>query len=88
MLLLRTEDLDRVLGPAIAELLDLRKPPKLVRATERAASSDRDLYDSVVEKFRLPRSEVDRVYADRVTRHFYPPDAIDRLTERWSRPVL
>jgi hypothetical protein len=88
MLLLRTEDLDRVLGPAIAELLDLQEPPKLVRATERAASSDRDLYDSVVEKFRLPRSEVDRVYADSVTRHFYPPDAIDRFTERWSRPVL
>ncbi len=83
VLLLRMEDFDRVLGPALAEFLDLHEVPKIVPAT----APDCDEYNSVVEKFRLPRAEVERVYADRLTRHFYPAETIERFTERWTRPI-
>jgi hypothetical protein len=87
MLMLRMEDLDQVLGPALAEFFKLPETPDVVRSTDHTASSDRDVYRSVIEKFRLPRSEVERVYSGRFARHFYTPDAIDRFTERWTRPV-
>jgi hypothetical protein len=87
VLLLRMEDLDRVLGPALADFLNLPEPPKVVRANERKATVDGEAYQRVLDQFRLPRAVVDEIYSGRFVRHFYPTELIDQFTERWTRPI-
>ena len=85
VLLLRMEDLDDTLGPALAEFLELPEPPKLIRRNERRRSEDGDAYAEVLERFRLPRETVERIYTSRLPRHFYDDATLRRFTERWSR---
>jgi hypothetical protein len=86
VLLLRTEDLDRTLPGAIAELLSLQAEPAVLRDNERALSTDGEAYAHVQKYLRLPRSVVERIYQGRLTRHFYGKQQIEAFVERWSEP--
>jgi hypothetical protein len=84
VLLLRVEDLDRTLGPALCEFLDLPKEPAIVRSNVRGHSGDAAEYARVLERFRLPREIVDEIYARRLVRHFYTEEMIARFARRWT----
>ncbi|MGH0030088.1 MAG: putative capsular polysaccharide synthesis family protein [Myxococcota bacterium] len=85
VLLLRTEDLDRTLGPALARFLDLPKEPAVVRANERSASPDAAAYAEVRSRLRLHPALVDEIYAQRLPRHFYDAAMLDGFRRRWAR---
>ena len=87
VLLLRTEDLDRTLPAAVAELLGLAEEPALLRDNERVHTPDSETYARVRESFRLPRSVVEGIYQGRLARHFYGKDMIEAFTRRWSAPA-
>lgn len=84
VLLLRMEDLDRTLGPALCEFLDLPKEPALVRSNVRNRTGDAAEYARVLERFRLPRERVEEIYARRLVRHFYSEEMIAEFTRRWA----
>jgi hypothetical protein len=84
VLLLRTEDLDRTLGPALQEFLDLPKPPALVRANQRAQSEQAPAYREVLDRFRLEPAVVEEIYARRLSRHFYPDAMLEAFHRRWT----
>ena len=84
LLLLRMEDLDHTLGPALATFLRLPDTPKTVRANERSRSGDAATYAEVLRRFRLPRARVEALYRTRVPQHFYDADTLRRFVQRWS----
>lgn len=84
VLLLCMEDLDDILGPALAEFLELPEPPKVIRANE-PGSGDGDAHAQLEDRFRLPRDHVEKIYAERLPRHFYDAATLRRFAERWSR---
>ena len=87
LMLLRMEDLDRRLGPALQAFLDLDAAPTVQSANVRLASGARRDYRDVLDGFRLPAALVRRIYAEsRVARHFYGAREIDAFTRRWSEP--
>ena len=85
VLVLRTEDLDHTLGPALMELLDLPKAPAIVRSNLRDRTAHAADYAEVRARFRLPREIVDEIYARRLTQHFYPEAMIVEFKRRWTR---
>lgn len=85
LLVLRTEDLDRTLAPALASFLDLPKEPAVVRANERRATPLAGVYAEVRRKLRLDAALVDRIYAGRMPRHFYDSASLEAFRRRWSR---
>ena len=87
VLLLRTEDLDRTLPAAAAELLGLAEEPALLHDNVRVHTPDGETYTRVRKSFRLPRSVVERIYSGRLARHFYGKDMIEAFIRRWSDPA-
>lgn len=85
VLLLRTEGLDRTLGPALAEFLDLPKEPAVVPSNLREQTPEAADYAEVLARLRLPRPVVDRIYARRLARHFYAPETLEGFARRWCR---
>ena len=83
VLVLRTEDLDRRLGAALQEFYGLGDSPPIVRANVRRDQGRRGDYDQVLEQLRLPLALVRGIYEARYARHFYSPEEIGRMQERW-----
>jgi len=84
VLVLRCEDLDRTLGPALRSFLGLPREPAVVRDNVRAAGPDAAAYAAVRRLLRLDRATCERIYAGRLARHFYPPEQLERFTRRWT----
>lgn len=83
---LRTEDLDRTLAPALRELLGIEVAPRAARANLRSEGAGGDAYDEVLRELRLPRSAVERIYAHRFVRHFYTDAMVEGFAARWCGP--
>lgn len=84
VLVLRMEDLDRSLGPALAEFLGLDGEPKLASGNLRSERAEGSDYRAVLAGFRLPRGVCERIYGHRFSRHFYSDAMLAEFTERWS----
>lgn len=83
-LVLRVEELNRVLTHALASFLEideLRVRPKL--ANVGAGKWYSDVLTQVKSEFRLPRDILERLYATRYAQHFYGAE-IPALMEKWS----
>lgn len=83
LLVLRTEDLDRNLAPALRELIGLELPPAPPRANLRSEGEGGDAYRQVLERLRLPRSVAERIYAHPFVRHFYTDAMVAGFLSRW-----
>ena len=82
VLLLRTEDLDRVGAPALREFLDLREL-HWRQSNIGATKSLGHHYTGVLQRAVFPRAFVDRYYDSPAVRHFYSPIELDRFRSRW-----
>jgi hypothetical protein len=85
LLVLRVEDLPRVLAPALRRLLDL--PPDLPIETPVVNAADPRLapvYAAVRAGLKLPPGLCARIYASRLARHFYTDAEIAAFTDRWT----
>ena len=85
VLVLRTEDLDRTLGPGLHELLGIERRGAVVRTNVRDESASADAYRDVLRRLRLPREVVLRIYAHPFVRHFYPDSMIEAFQRRWTQ---
>jgi hypothetical protein len=83
LLVLRTEDLDRNLAPALREFLGLELPPTASRANARSDGEAGDAYREVLARLRLPRSAAARIYAHPFVRHFYTDAMVAGFLTRW-----
>ncbi|MDH3752620.1 MAG: putative capsular polysaccharide synthesis family protein [Acidimicrobiia bacterium] len=81
-LVLRVEDLDRVAGPAISELVGLTTGPA-EKANRAADKPYRDVHSAVIERIRIPEAYIDRMYSSPYVRHFYAAAELDELRTRW-----
>jgi hypothetical protein len=84
VLLMRTEDLSRVGPPAIADLLGLPAPLKLVDVNVRKDPA----YAWVRDHCRLRRARLEQIYASRFMRHFYSAAEIEAFTCKWAGDAL
>lgn len=84
LLVLRTEDLDRNLAPALREFIGLELPAGAERANIRSEGEAGDAYREVLQRLRLPRSVAERIYAHPFVRHFYPDAMVAGFLARWS----
>jgi len=84
LLLLRTEDMDRVGEGALRDFL---RAPRLAletrnRGVEQAYGA---AYAAFMSKLRLPSSYLDEMYDAPVARHFYSEAERERFRRRWSQ---
>jgi hypothetical protein len=83
LLVLRFEDLDRALQPALRELLGID-----VAAASRANVSSEKSYASAYAEFKkavtFPPDYLDRLYTSDYARHFYSADEIAHFRSLWS----
>jgi hypothetical protein len=85
-LVLRTEDLDRSLAPALRAFLGIEVDDVSgYRSNVRSEGGDAVRYDEVLSGLRLPREVVERIYAHPFMRHFYTEPMIDACVARWSQ---
>ncbi len=83
LLVLRTEDLDDNLAPALRELMGLETPPAASRANARSEGEGGDAYREVLRRLGLPRSAAERIYAHPFVRHFYTDAMVAGFLARW-----
>ncbi len=81
VLIVRAEDMDRVLGRAINEFVGV----EYIQRRENVSSSKPQgvLYDNFVRNVRLPAKYLDRMYDMRYSRHFYSMEEIEGFRSRW-----
>jgi hypothetical protein len=84
VLVLRMEDLDRTLGPALAEFLGLDEEPKTATDNVRSERPEGSDYRDVVAGLRLPQRVCERIYSHRFSRHFYSDEMLAEFSQRWS----
>lgn len=84
VLLLRVEDIRRVGPTALREHLGLARPPLIVTQNVGEDQGQGDVYTAFKRTVALPQNLVSMVYATRLARHFYSPDELAALTERWT----
>ena len=84
VLLLRMEDLDRALRPALADFLGVDPASVLVgRRNVGAQTWYAELLQEVKNTYRLPEPLAERVYGTRYVRHFYGEEAV-AMRSRWT----
>jgi hypothetical protein len=84
VLVLRMEDLDRTLGPALVEFLGLDEEPKTASDNVRSERPEGSDYRDVVAALRLPQRVCERIYSHRFSRHFYSDAMLAEFSLRWS----
>jgi len=84
VLVLRMEDLDRTLGPALVEFLGLDEEPKTASQNVRSERPEGSDYREVVAALRLPHRVCERIYSHRFSRHFYSDAMLADFSQRWS----
>jgi len=84
VLVLRMEDLDRTLGPALVEFLGLDEEPKMAADNVRSERPEGSDYRDVVAALRLPHRVCERIYGHRFSRHFYSDAMLAEFSQRWS----
>ena len=84
VLVLRMEDLDRTLGPALAEFLGLDEEPNTASGNVRSERPEGNDYRDVLAALRFPRHICERIYNHRFSRHFYSDAMLADFTQRWS----
>jgi len=83
--LLTLENLDRTLGTALQVLFGRCLELAPDKANRRSASGDARLYREVLADLVLPEECLRRIYSTKFATHFYSPEQIDRMVEKWSR---
>jgi hypothetical protein len=82
LLLIRMEDLTRSIQPAMQAFLGLQDfPPRIENRT------DQKYYSHVAPMFKqrpLPEWYVDAMYSTRYATHFYTPQELEKLREKWT----
>jgi hypothetical protein len=84
VLVLRMEELDRILGPALAEFLGLDEEPTAASGNVRSERPEGGDYRDVLAALRLPRRVCERIYDHRFSRHFYSDAMLADFIQRWS----
>jgi hypothetical protein len=84
-LILRLEDLNRVLEPALQQFLGTDRPFPVRRANEAVDKPSHAEYQEVRDSLRLPESVCASIYQSRFCRHFYSPDERAAWIRHWSR---
>jgi len=83
ILILRTEDLDRVGATALADFLDT--DIKGIKRTNTSRDQGyNDLYSHFKRVVKFPYDFLTYIYDNEYTRHFYTQPEIDNLIRRWS----
>lgn len=83
-LVLRTEDLDRSLRPAIDAFLGW-PGCVLVRANVGARSRYASAYGNFLDRVVIPEGYLDEMYDHRLVRHFYAPEEIEGFRQHWRK---
>jgi hypothetical protein len=83
LLLVRTEDLARIGGGAIASFLGL---PELRIERENASAHEpyAEAWSHFIDRIRIPDPYLDVMYGSRLARHFYTASEIEAVRARWS----
>lgn len=83
MLLLRTEDMDRIGGSAISRFLDVGVMPLVTtnRAREQTYAA---AYERFLACIELPGWYLDEMYGSRLARHFYSDEELDGMRRQWA----
>lgn len=82
LMVIRLEDLDRCVGPALEGFLGLTGV-RVSRANETGATEHSRLYHEL-EAAGMPMSYLDSMYGSRFARHFYSADELAKLTAGWT----
>ncbi|WP_157411147.1 MULTISPECIES: putative capsular polysaccharide synthesis family protein [Actinoplanes] len=88
LILLRTEDLTRVLSEATTVAVDVPVAPVYAsaRSPEKLqAAYEVNTYRRVLDRVRIPERTCRRVYDAKYARHFYTDQEIDAFTDRWTK---
>lgn len=84
LLILRTESLDQTLATASLQFLGLSSL-RVLRANLASQKPHAATYASVLEKFRLPRPVLERIYSSKFARHFFTAEERQSMLHRWLR---
>lgn len=84
LLLYRFEDLPRIFNTAIEEYLGIANVD-LVRVNIGSEKSYAHAYKQAVEKIRIERSLLDKIYSSEFMCHFYSDEEIDKFYKRWQK---
>lgn len=82
MLVLRTEDLDRVGARAIGSFLGIVEL-RIESENQPARAGYAAAYAEFVERIRMPTAYLDAMYGSRLARHFYSDAEIEAFRSRW-----
>jgi hypothetical protein len=82
VLLLRTEDFDRIGEAALRSFLGLDRF-HWRRANVRAQKVGGKRYTGFLDRLELPEAFVNRYYDTPEVQHFYPPEELSRFRSRW-----
>ena len=84
LLILRLEDLDTTFAPGVAQLLQVDTPIDLVRSNVRSQQKRGDVYQQIVQEFKVRSAVCQRIYASRYATHFYAEAERATFAEKWS----
>jgi hypothetical protein len=85
VLVVRAEDLDRVVADALRQFFPSADPvPERTRFNEGASKAYSGLYGRFLAEARLPEWFVDALHATEQSTHYYRPDELARARERWT----
>jgi hypothetical protein len=84
LLVMRLEDLRRVVAPAMQEFLNI--PAFSLRAANISETKGYgEIYKQFVERARLPREYIEQMHNTRYARHFYSEQELDADARFWLR---
>jgi hypothetical protein len=78
VLVLRLEDLDDLIPSVVSDFVGSQL------AVERTNTRSNDTYRTIKQTFTLPPSTLERIYSQRMVRHFYSDREIDAFIDSWS----
>lgn len=84
VLLIRLEDLDACVGPAMRAFLGIRRF-KLLPSNRGEAGEYADIYRSFLDRVRLPDRYIETMYGSRFATHFYTPAELAGFARRWRK---
>jgi hypothetical protein len=81
ILVLRLEDLDALIPSVVSDFVGAQL------TVERTNTRSDDTYQTIKRTFTLPPSTLERIYSQRMTKHFYSSREIEAFIDSWSEPV-
>lgn len=87
LLVIRLEDLDACMRPALKEFLGI-SDFKIIKSNTAGGKWYRHLYKYFISRVALPEDYLNMMYSSKFSTHFYTPKELQKFRSRWSIRAL